>query len=177
MPSVAPPQEVRAVSSCSIPAPSLTRSEYFVHEFRQLDKPDISSRWLQNFADANHWADALPGLLKPSAEWDYTEYPAPNETAVLGAQDLLRAMRFETLLPEAVMPSADGGVAFVYVGVGKNRAVIESMNSGERYMLLYETDGDSRTIDWPAADYTTQRQVLSQFTSYLRGCSLAAFKG
>ena len=84
---------------------------------------------------------------------------------------VLASLREATLIPERVLPSAEGGVAFVFSSTGENRAVIESLNDGEDFILLYDLQGNSKTIEWTG---DISKDLLGTVRKHLKGLRLAA---
>ena len=169
MPSLAPPPDTCPPAHYYFTdATSMQGSEYFVRDYEAVRVVDSSSRLASNnYESANRWIAALPSLLNASEAWDYEEFPAPNLSAVEGAQDMLRAMRFNTVFPEAIKPSAEGGIRVCVCRACRNRAIVESLNDNERYALLYNLDGKTLTIEWPALDSQRQRHLLARLESSL----------
>jgi hypothetical protein len=105
-------------------------------------------------------------------DWNGYGSPRPSPTAISAAWRVVRRFRSLSVIPEKVSASADGGVALIFVGVDKRRAAIESFGTDEDYVLLYDTEGNSRTLQWPLGD-EAQNKVLSELESHLRGLQVA----
>jgi len=144
----------------------------FAREVERITRSQTTSQLLTNAGTVNAWIASLPKLTEFPANWNGEGSPAPNSVAVDGASEFLRSIRFSSAMPEKVHPSAEGGVAIVFVGAGKNRAIVESLNNQERYLLLYDLDGGAVTIDWPST-IEAQRLVIAQLESHLQGTYLA----
>jgi hypothetical protein len=104
--------------------------------------------------------------------WNGYGSPRPSTAAINAARSIVRRFQSLTVVPEKVMGSADGGVALVFVGFDRRRAVIESFGTHDDYVLLYDTEGYSHFVQWPEAD-AAKDEVLSELQSYLRGSQVA----
>lgn len=85
--------------------------------------------------------DQLMQLRNLTAGWDSYDAPAPSGETMAGAQRTIEKLRTEQLLPEAVTPSAEGGVA-IYFSRGAQKAFIEFLNEGETLLALYGKDDE-----------------------------------
>jgi hypothetical protein len=118
-------------------------------------------------------SDRLDELCKLPAGWNSYGSPAPTEVATDNARLILQRLNARDLAPEGVYASGDGGVAFAFVSDTISRAEIESLNTGESYVLLYDLNGNSETLDWPAAD-KDQLATIECLVAHLRSPGLAA---
>lgn len=148
----------------------------FARESERITRSQTTSQLLTNASTLNEWIASLPKLMELSDNWSREGSPAPNKVAIEGAREFLRAIRFSPSMPEKVHPSAEGGVAIVYVGAGKNRAIVESLNNQEQYILLYDLDGGAVTLDW-SRDVQAQEPLIKQLESHLQGTHLDATHG
>jgi hypothetical protein len=130
------------------------------------------SRYLksQNVFDA--LGSEIDRLLQTPDNWNSYGSPAPSELAVKNTYPILQALRVKLVQPERVLPSADGGVAFIFVSDTISRAAIESLNGGNSHVLLYDLDGNSETIEWPTAQ-DAQLNLVSKLAAHLRSDGLA----
>jgi hypothetical protein len=115
----------------------------------------------------------LEDLSRIPTNWNSYGSPSPDETALRRAKPILQALRSKLLQPDKLLPSAEGGVAFTFVSETNSRAVIESLNSGERFLLLYDLSGNSRTIDWSDVDPEHALSLIDQLRNHLRSEDLA----
>ena len=146
------------------------------------DLKKLTSAWESDSSVSQIWsiqvrfqelAKELFALSYLSDGWNSYESPAPSESSIQRAFKTLTLLRSENLMPKRVLPSAEAGVAFVYTSPSKNRAVIENLNDEEAYLLLYDLDGNSKTLDWPETKEEIS-QVLHVLQEHLEGKALAA---
>jgi hypothetical protein len=116
----------------------------------------------------------LDAIIKISTNWNSYNSPPPDPTSVLKAKPILNALRSKLLQPDKLLASADGGISFVFVSDTDSRAVIESLNSGERFILLYDLSGNSKTIDWPDGSFDQALDLVDLLRNHLRSEGLAA---
>ncbi|HTX40264.1 MAG TPA: hypothetical protein VMD25_00450 [Acidobacteriaceae bacterium] len=106
-------------------------------------------------------------------DWNGYGSPAPSKDSIEISRKVLNSLWPESILPDKVLPSADGGVALIFRTDTDNRAVAETLNDHETYLLLYDRQGNSRTLTWREA--ASERQgVILQLREHLRGTPLAA---
>jgi hypothetical protein len=106
------------------------------------------------------------------ANWNSYGSAAPSNVAINQARYLLEWLQTTNIAPESVHASADGGIAFSFVSDTISRAEIESLNTGESYVLLYDLNGNSDTQEWPN-DAHEQFAVLVTLAAHLRSAGLA----
>jgi hypothetical protein len=114
---------------------------------------------------------ALRDLDNIKDDWNSYDAPAPSLRSINMGWRVLASLREASLIPERVLPSAEGGVAFIFISTGENRAVIETLNSGEDFVLLYDRRGNSKTMEWKG-DIT--ETLLRSLKTHLRGSGIAA---
>jgi len=90
----------------------------------------------------------LDGLTHLQEGWDGYDAPTPSTQAIEQAQNVLRGMQGQLIRPQWISASADGGVAFSFAASDKRRAQIEVLNNGEKFVHLYDLDGNSHTEEW-----------------------------
>jgi hypothetical protein len=112
----------------------------------------------------------LASLATLTENWDSYGAPVPNSKSLEAAQRIMSGLRRELILPARILPSAEGGVAFTFLTKNDNRAVIETLNTGEEFVLLYDINGHSLTLDWPS---NSEDKVLERLKLHLRGQGLA----
>jgi hypothetical protein len=117
-------------------------------------------------------AEVVEQLVETPENWNSYDSPAPSALAVSNARPVLQALRTKLLQPERVVPSAEGGVAFTFISETPSRAIIESLNDGETFALLYDLNGNSRTIEWPTND-EAQLALVADLITHLRSEGLA----
>jgi hypothetical protein len=117
-------------------------------------------------------ANLLTQLSSVPDDWNGYGSPAPSAEAIGIAKTILNTLWTERLLPRRVLPSAEGGVALVFSSANENRAVIETLNSNEAFILIYDRSGNSRTFDWPGSRQV-QHEYLLSLKDHLKGARLA----
>jgi hypothetical protein len=112
----------------------------------------------------------LESLNQLQAGWDGYDAPTPSPQAIAEAQEVLRGMQQELAKPQWISAAADGGVAFLFSAPDKRRAQVEVLNNGERFVHLYDLDGNSRTEEWQG-DLQEQpfSKLLKPIVDYLQG--------
>jgi len=115
---------------------------------------------------------AISNLSILEDNWNGYGSPRPSMEAIRSAESIVFRFMSLNVLPEKVTASADGGVALILVGVENHRAVIECFGTTEDYVLLYDTAGNSRSLQWPQNDEAKDK-VLGELQSYLRGHQVA----
>jgi hypothetical protein len=125
---------------------------------------------LDRFDSINGW---LNDLYFVSDDWNAYGSPSPSKQSIEYARSVLNSLWGESLLPDRVLPSADGGVALVFRSGTDNRAVIESLNQNETYLLLYDRHGNSKTLTW--SDTAPEKgNLFRELQLHLKGVPLAA---
>jgi hypothetical protein len=178
MPSIAPPppdhrpREYEPIDDLF----NMGTQPIFLREAESIKRSWSSSQLLTNLAKIDGWMKSLPSMKSIEPHWNVEQSPVPNDIAVNGAMNILEAIRLSSALPEKVQPSAEGGVAIVYVGAGINRAIIEALNNNETYVLFYDTNGHAVTVDWPNQNRDAQREIVTKLETFLRGAELATIR-
>jgi hypothetical protein len=140
--------------------------------YRSFDST-FRSEFLTMLLSFDRLSRTLTHLESVPDDWNTYGSPAPSARSIKVARSIFNTLRSEHLLPKRVLPSADGGVAFVFSSTTENRAAIETLNSEESFVLLYDRKGNSRTLDW-AESGSKQDEMLNTLRDHLRGASLAA---
>jgi len=78
----------------------------------------------------------LKQLSELRANWDSFGSEGPTAEAIRIAGDFINHLIAVGLIPDAILPSAEGGVAVCFVREGKN-ADVECLNSGEVLAVRY----------------------------------------
>ncbi len=68
-----------------------------------------------------------------------------------------------------VARSAEGGVAIIFNPAAEHRAVIESLNNSEAFILLYDKAGNSKTLALPDSAERCQSMPLAELAQQLNG--------
>lgn len=138
---------------------------------------DAGSRANSRYRDCQNVFDVLKSdvakLLETPPNWNSYDSPAPTRNAVKNAQNVLDALRAKLVAPERALPSAEGGISFIFVSDTISRAVIESFNTGDSMVLLYDLNGNSDTIDWPGT-LDAQMHLVDRIRDHLRSNGLAS---
>jgi hypothetical protein len=147
-------------------------STFFSRELERAYRSRVSSQFHTNRNYVYAWIESLDRLLNVGENWNSYGAPSPAENAIRNSKRVLSSLAGSGIAPDSVNASAEGGVAIIFSGFGRNRAIIESLNNDEQYVLLYDLDGRSRTIDWPTEG--SDQLVTKVLENHLRGALLAA---
>jgi hypothetical protein len=172
MPSYAPPQNLATIADANERTSGRTASEelQIVDETRFWSTAE--SQYLTRSRIVEGLYDSLRMLEFVSNDWNSYGSPRPSTKAISVAGRMLNALRDEVFLPKRVLPSAEGGVALTFLSDTENRAVIESLNNNETFVLLYDRQGNSETLDWSDSG-PEQIQLLARMKAHLQGARLA----
>ncbi len=139
---------------------------------RQFIQSTNNSEFLTKRNEFESLRCTLSQLASMQENWNSYGSPAPTKPSIEKAKGILGALESAQLVPSRVMPSAEGGVAFVFMSQTENRAVLESLNNMESFILLYDGSGHSKTLDW--ADSASHRsKLLDRLKDHLKGANLA----
>jgi hypothetical protein len=150
---------------------SQSTSKLFDREIERAYRSRYTSQYHTNRTRIYDWINVLSKVTSLKDNWNSYGSPAPSTVAVSGAKEILEYLADAVIAPDNLKASAEGGVAIILSGAGKNRAIIESLNNGERYMLLYDLDGGNETFDWPAGSSAVES--IRKLKDHLRGLILA----
>ena len=153
-------------------AASQSSTVLFSREVERGYRSRLSSQFHTNRVYLYAWIESIDRLLSVPDNWNSYGAPLPSEMAIAATKKILTSLSGWAIVPENVRASAEGGAAIIFSGVGKNRAIIESLNNGEQYVLLYDIDGRSRTIEWSSDE--SERTVIETLEDHLRGSPLAS---
>lgn len=123
---------------------------------KQLDKAD--------FPDLR-----LKALKRLPDDWNSYGSPAPDHKVIDESHRILFALMKAKLTPNNILADADGGVAFVFVGNDKYRAVVSATNNFTVDTHLYDTIGYSYTREWPANYMAMIDNLTEQIRIHLFG--------
>jgi hypothetical protein len=126
----------------------------------------IRSRIMEDLYDSLRMLEFVPD------DWNSYGSPRPSTKAIALAERMLDELRHEVFLPRRVLPSAEGGVALTFLSDTENRAVIESLNNDEAFVLLYDRRGNTETLHWSDSG-PEQVQLLARMKAHLQGVGLA----
>jgi len=142
---------------------------------REKLKSDLSngrSEYLTMLSAFDAFGRSLSQLVFIQNNWNNYGSPSPSIQSIENARKLLNYLQSEGLLPKRVLPSAEGGIAFIFHSNTENRAVIESLNNNEIFFLLYDRRGNSKTLEW-SDSRLEQQNLLRTLRDHQRGASLA----
>jgi hypothetical protein len=100
-------------------------------------------------------------------DWDSYGTAAPSSDAIHKGILLHSMLREVLLVPEQILPSAEGGVSIDLAGSNDRRALIETLNTGDRYILLYDSLSYCETI-MLTEDRRQVEDAMQAMASYLR---------
>ena len=99
------------------------------------------------------------------ADWNGDEILLPNDMAMMNAQKLLNTLMDVSVLPAAIVPSAEGGVGFVFRR-GALYADIECLNDGS--VLAVTSDRQGQPTAWEVRpDYLGFQHAIGRISSHL----------
>jgi len=174
MPSFAiPPKDARTIVIDTLERTSAASSTMaFRGEAAKLRRSGQVSQYLLRRLSLDAWIQALPKLSQVPANWNSYGAPPPNAKSVISAAAILKRLNPAKLMPDVIRASAEGGVAILFTGADRNRAIIETLNDGEEFILIYDLDGKNKTLNWPV-DLDEQGNVLKILTGHLEGTANA----
>lgn len=132
----------------------------------------VGSSYLDHQNMFNGFEATLDQLLGTPANWNSYGSPPPSAQSVKNARPILQALCIKSLQPDRVLLSAEGGVAFTFVSDRASRAVIETLNDGETFLLLYDLNGNSEEIEWPT-NVGAQLDLIDGLSAHLRSDGIA----
>lgn len=133
----------------------------------------LSSRFFVNLTKDRNELALISGLPNLARELGYGQ--APTEKVLSDARILFARLRAETLRPNRIVPSADGGMSFGFRASESRRAYIEILNDGDIYAVTYRAGGDNvctYTINSPH-DEESVKAAIQSVRSYLEVGPLA----
>jgi hypothetical protein len=133
------------------------------------------SRFYEDKNIFNQLQTVVEELINVNANWNSYGSESPNSEAIKESKDVLRLLRSHLLVPERVLPSAEGGVTFTFVSETPARGAIEVLNNSEAYVLLYDLQGNSKVNEWPRADRERQNELIEGLRNHLRSQGIASF--
>lgn len=149
-----------------------SETNVFDREIERAYRSRYTSQYHTNRTRVYDLMRTLTGLKSLPENWNSYGAPVPSQIAIDRAREILDHLAAAAIAPDNVKASAEGGVALVFSGAGRNRAIVESLNDGDRYLLLYDLDGNNSTINWPSG--TDTDEFVTKLRDHLRGLPLAA---
>jgi hypothetical protein len=145
-------------------------NNFYMREAERAYRSRAVSQFHTNRIYVYDLINGLDHLESVGTNWNSYGSPAPSADSISVAKQMLAAFAGDALSPDDVRPSAEGGVAIIFSGSGRNRAIVESLNNDEQFILLYDLDGDSRTVDWTQRD---EKSLIAVLRDHLQGVPLA----
>ena len=134
------------------------------NEYDAARNKSLTQEWVDRLNSLN---TCLNNLYFVADDWNGYGSPAPSRDSLDTARDILNSFGTETMLPDRILPSADGGVAFLFGSDNDNRAAIETLNEDGPFLLLYDGSGNSATLPW-------SEEALRRLSEHIQGAPLAA---
>lgn len=106
----------------------------------------------------------LKELLSLPFDWDSYGSERPSSSAIAAAGTIAQSFIDFGLIPDAITPSSEGGVAICFVR-NQRYADVECFNSGEVLAVRYSSNDDPKA--WPAADPVARAATILEFSKYL----------
>jgi hypothetical protein len=162
-PSFSPPSIADTLERTYTPG-----SEHFVaRQLEQIYRSRSTSLYHQQRIRADECFSHLNDLPQTRVDWNTYKSPAPSPKTIEVARRVTHWFLGQGLVPDRVRPSAEGGVALAFIGVGSNRAIAELLNNGEQFILLYDLSGANETIEW--AEALPSSSDFLRLSNHLRG--------
>ncbi len=120
---------------------SLSVLQYYESILQGVRKSEQESSFWHSEDAFSQLRKRLGEIKSLAKDWDSYEAPAPAPETIAIAMRALERLRFNTLLPEIVGPSAEGGVA-IYFSQGRQKALIEFLNEGDVLLARYGKDDE-----------------------------------
>lgn len=141
-----------------------TWREYSLTSLRSLRSGQVRALDI-DFAPVGNQLDLLVNLHDG---WDGYSAPRPLESTIKEARNVLVKLQEELLRPNRVGASAEGGIAISFYAPGDRRAQLELLNNGEKFIHLYDLNGNSSTHEWPA-NYSAEQfgSLVDPLVDYL----------
>ena len=138
--------------------------------YRTTDEEVIRSReissYLRGVLAQSQFGRTLDGFSSLEGGWNTFGSEVPAQIAVAAADHAIRCLIGANLIPDAIMPSAEGGVAICFVRGGKY-ADIECLNTGE-ILAVKSTQGErphAWALDATSIDSGAAAQQISAYLS------------
>ena len=107
-----------------------------------LHPTGVAAEWdRQRDAALRRDLQAVQSLAELEPDWDTYGAEPPNSTALRLARDALRRLHQAACLPDTIVPSVEGGVAFSFVN-GREHVDIEFTNEGEVFVITSTSAND-----------------------------------
>lgn len=125
------------------------------------------SRVFRSESKLDRTATHIRDLIRTDQNWASGETDRPSPSSIHRSLELLKLLQSVDLIPELVLPSAEGGVALDLAGPEGRRALIETLNTGVSYILLYDHISYCKTLIL-TRDEQQESQMFSALSTYIR---------
>jgi hypothetical protein len=113
-------------------------------------------------------SEQLGRLHVLASDWDSYGAPTPAPATIANARSMLRRLRRNSLLPEVIAPSAEGGVS-IYFSQGPQKAFIEFSNEGDVLFARYGKDDEPNVRVLQNGLQDLDDQVLQEIRGHIGG--------
>jgi len=117
---------------------------------------------LEQYANIQNQMQALR-LLSP--DWDGYDAPVPSDRTMASASAMSETLQEMRFIPDTVVASAEGGIAFCYWNIGRY-AQIEILNSGECVATMFDRENPPRISDLSSSRDAIAR-IVGEIQAYL----------
>jgi hypothetical protein len=132
---------------------------------RELIKSREGSEYVRKAIAQVETDKILEQLASLPVNWDSYGSEQPSAASLAAASDIARAFVDFGLIPDAIAPSAEGGVAICFVR-NEKYADIECFNSGEILAVRYSSHDDPKA--WPLQpNKVATDTAIRDFSTYL----------
>jgi hypothetical protein len=139
-------------------------------QYRTTEKEMVTSRegseYVRQIVATFEFESQLRKLARLSRDWDTYGSEGPSQSAISAASTIGRALIKLGLVPDAVAPSSEGGIAICFLR-NEKYADIECFNRGEILAVRYSSQDDPKAWSVPlqnvAIDATAK--VISEYLS------------
>ena len=143
------------------------RSSIFDQMVDTLAASAQDSRFVASESVRRGIEEEIKALVRLKPDWASNDAERPNAASI--RQSILLLERFQSvdLQPELVLPSAEGGVALDVSGPNGRRALIEVLNTGIAYIVLYDHVSFCKTLMLDQ-DKARQEEAFIAMSTYIR---------
>jgi hypothetical protein len=148
--------------------------DVYQSQLEKVIKSTDNSHYLSERRLFDYFSVALAELINTEPNWNSYNSATPTLSAIEDAQSILAVLGIPLMMPDRVLPSADGGVSLIFASETSSRAVIECSNDREQLVVLYDLKGNVETLEWPSDRLTDQVKLIDKLQNHLRSEVLAA---
>jgi|SRR5271163_4393278 len=136
--------------------------------FKQLiAEARSTSKFLQVVRTYQELRSSLDACATLADNWDSYDAAKPAKHSIEAADRFLERLFDEMLMPNRVIPSAEGGIA-VYFNSDKKAAYVEYRNSREVILAMFDDHSDPIIIELTESD-ADKSKAVSFIRSYITG--------